>query len=365
MSKKKVLIIFGGKSGEHEVSVRSATAIEQHLDPEKYESYVLGITNDGFWNFGKQIADITHGLQVLAPTNQVSLPHEPGSRELTVQSQKGLEKQQFDVIFPIIHGPNGEDGKIQGFLEMANLPYVGAGVLGSALAMDKVLQKQLCAANDIPQTKFEWFWRHEWEKNQHSLISKIEKSLTYPMFVKPANMGSSVGINKAKNQDDLIEFIEIASLYDTKILVEQAIPNILEVEVSVLGNHSPEASVCGSIKPNTEFYDYETKYVTDDVISEIPAKIPDEDSEKIRATAINSFLTLNCIGMARVDFFYQPDTRKHYLNELNTLPGFTSISMYPKLWEATGISYRELLAKLIDLAIEAWQEKQQLKHTYK
>ena len=178
-------------------------------------------------------------------------------------------------------------------------------------------------------------------------------------------MGSSVGINKAKNQDDLIEFIEIASLYDTKILVEQAIPNIIEVEVSVLGNHSPEASVCGSIKPNTEFYDYETKYVTDDVISEIPAKIPDEDSEKIRATAIHSFLTLNCIGMARVDFFYQPETRRHYLNELNTLPGFTSISMYPKLWEATGISYRELLAKLIDLAVEAWQEKQQLKHTYK
>ncbi|MEO8581270.1 MAG: D-alanine--D-alanine ligase family protein [Patescibacteria group bacterium] len=356
--KKKVLIIFGGKSGEHEVSNRSAKSIEQYLDRDKFEPYVLGITSDGRWHFGSSVESITSNLQVLPPSEHVSLPTEPGNRELTVQTEKGLEHLQFDVIFPIIHGTNGEDGKLQGLLEISNLPYVGAGVIGSALAMDKVIQKQLCDGRGFPQTQYEWFWKHEWEKSEDHIIDKIEKKFAYPIFVKPANSGSSVGITKAHNKQEFIHAVKLALEYDLKILVEEAIQDIAEVEVGVLGNHKPKASVCGSIKPKAEFYDYQTKYVTDDIIAEIPAEIPADISEKIRATAVEVFQLLNCKGMARVDFFYQPKTGKYFLNEINTLPGFTSTSMYPKLWEATGLSYTDLLSELIVLAIEDWKEKQ-------
>lgn len=362
--KRKVLIVFGGKSGEHEVSNRSARSIEKYLDSDKFEPYVLGITYDGQWHFGSSVEKISDNLTVLPPKEHVSLPTEPGTRELTLHTETGAQNLQFDVIFPIIHGPNGEDGKLQGLLEMANLPYVGAGVVGSALSMDKVLQKQMCAKEGISQTPFIWFWKHEWEQSQQKYINLVETELQYPVFVKPANSGSSVGISKVHSRQELGSAVKIALKYDLKILIEQAVPEIIEIEVGVLGNHQPIASVCGSIRPKAEFYDYETKYITDDVIAEIPAEISDEISENIRSTAVKVFQLLNCRGMARIDFFFQPRTSTFFLSEVNTLPGFTSISMYPKLWEASGVSYAELLTKLIDFAIEAWEEKQTIQHNF-
>lgn len=362
--KKNVLIIFGGKSGEHEVSVRSALSIQEHIDRSKYEPYVLGITQDGRWNLGRTIESITSGQKVLSPSHPVALPSEPGINTLTVSDSKELKNIHFDIIFPIVHGTHGEDGKLQGLLEMANLPYVGAGVLGSALAMDKVVQKQLCGSQGIPQAQFCWLTKTEWKKSKNDVLERIESQLTYPVFVKPANLGSSVGITKVKDPASLETAIETALTFDHKVIVEQGIRDILEIEVSVLGNHEPQASVCGSIRPNTEFYDYETKYITDDIAAQIPAEIPEDISQNIRDTAVKAFTLLNCIGMARTDFFYQPETKTFYLNEINTLPGFTSISMYPKLWEATGLSYSQLITKLLELAQEAWEEKQQLKYSY-
>lgn len=363
--KQKVLIIFGGKSGEHEVSNRSARAIEENLDKEKYEPYVLGISPEGQWHFGESVESISDGLKVIPPSQHVSLPTEPSNeRELVMQTEKGLDRMQFDVIFPIIHGTNGEDGRLQGLLEMANMPYVGAGVLGSALSMDKVLQKQLCAAQDIPQTKYDWFWKYDWDKDAENITRRIMNNFSFPLFVKPANSGSSVGITKVHNESEFEKGVQTALQYDVKILIEEAVTEIEEIEVSILGNHHPKASVCGSIKPQAEFYDYTTKYITDEIIAEIPAEIPNDVSEQIRETAKKVFMLLNCKGMARVDFFYQERTGEFFLNEINTLPGFTTISMYPKLWEASGLSYKDLLTELIELAIEDWKEKQTLKYDH-
>lgn len=364
MNKKNVLIVFGGKSGEHEVSVRSATAIEESIDREKFTTHVLGITQDGKWHYGNSIKEITADLKVISPTVQVLLPSENEGATLSLNTPSGLEKMSFDVIFPIIHGTNGEDGVLQGLLELSNLPYVGSNVLSSAISMDKVVQKMVCDHEGIPQTEFAWFKKSEWLKDQDSCVKRIEAGLKYPLFVKPANLGSSVGISKVKTQDELPKAIENALMYDVKVIIEQAINGIKEVEVGILGNDQPKASVCGSIVPNTEFYDYETKYLTDDVQVEIPAELPQEVTARIQETAIKTFSLLNCSGLARVDFFYQKETEQFFLNELNTLPGFTSISMYAKLWKASGVSYTELTTKLLELAIEKWNEKQQLKYTY-
>ncbi len=364
MSKKNVLIIFGGKSGEHEVSVRSARSIEENIDHDKFTTHVLGVTQDGRWHYGETIQEITDGKKVLPPSVQVLLPNENEGSTLSLQSGNGLEKLNFDVIFPIIHGTNGEDGTLQGVLEISNLPYVGSNVLGSAIAMDKVVQKMICEHEGIPQTKFVWFRRNEWLESKTKCLEMVSKQLSFPLFVKPANLGSSVGISKVKMESELEKAIQDALQYDNKIIIEQGIEGIKEIEVAVLGNETPTASVCGAIIPHTEFYDYETKYVTDDIEVEIPAKIPSDIADQIRMMAIKTFTVLNCSGMSRVDFFYQPETNKFFLNELNTLPGFTSISQYPKLWENSGVSYTELTSRLIEFAIEKWQDKQQLKYTY-
>lgn len=362
---KRVLIIFGGKSGEHEVSVRSAKSIEENIDRSKFETVVMGISHRGQWSYGHSIEEITDGVKVLPMQNRLSLPKSDDEKSLSLQAESGeISAVNFDVIFPILHGPNGEDGTIQGMLELSNLPYVGPGVLGSALSMDKVLQKQVCAQHNIPQTKYEYVLRHEWQKNPAEFIQQVNQALSYPLFVKPANMGSSVGITKVKAEPELKPAIEEAFKYDQKVIVEQGVNDVIEIEVSVLGNENPTASVCGSIKPNTEFYDYETKYVTDDIVAEIPAKIPEKIADEIRETAVKTFKILNCEGLARVDFLYQPQTKKFYLNEINTLPGFTTISMYPKLWEASGLSYTDLITKLIELAEDRWQRKQQLSYEY-
>ncbi len=347
---KNILIICGGKSGEHEVSIKSAQSIEKNIDQNLYKTTAMGITHHGYWHAGPTIKSVTKNGRVSLPKNLSLIP-----------DKKILEA---DIIFPILHGPNGEDGTIQGLLELLNVAYVGPGVLGSALSMDKIIQKQVCAFHGIPQTKYLGFSNHEWNHNSKSVINSINEQLQYPLFIKPANMGSSVGITKTHAEKNLKKSIAEALKYDRKIIVEEAVADIKEIEVAILGNHQPQASVCGEIIPNTEFYDYETKYITDDIKVAIPANIPSAAAKKIRHTAIKTFKALNCAGLARVDFFYQPKTGKHYLNEVNTLPGFTSISMYPKLWEKTDLNYTVLITKLLNLAEERWQEKQQLSYEY-
>lgn len=362
--KKKVLIIFGGKSGEHEVSVKSARSVEQYIDHELFETDCLGISLQGEWIYGKTVAEITDGTKVLSAQTRLALPENTQQKNLALQTKQGLKPLAIDIIFPVIHGPNGEDGTLQGLLEMANLPYVGVGVLGSALGMDKVVQKMLFRSQGIPTTDFEWFTKSDWDNDKQKILTQLNEKLRYPLFVKPVNMGSSVGIAKVKTAAELEPAILDALQYDHKIIVEQGVNDIAEIEVSVLGNEQPIASVCGGIIPNTEFYDYETKYVTDDIKMEIPANIPADVSDKIRQAAVDVFSLLNCSGLSRVDFFYQPKTGDYLVNEINTMPGFTSISMYPKLWEATGVSYSELITRLIQLAEARWQDKQQLTYSY-
>lgn len=363
--KKKVLVIFGGKSGEHAVSVMSAKSVEQYIDRELFEPLFLGITEQGKWSFGTSIAEITDGKKVIPPKQIVHLPSPEQELSLDIiESSKSVEHVTFDVVFPVIHGTNGEDGRLQGFLDMANLPYVGSGVLGSALAMDKVVQKSICAQAGIPITPFVWFSRKEWQKNEQHVIQKIQAILQFPVFVKPVNLGSSVGITKISSIAELNRGIEEALRYDNKIIVEQAVNQIKEIEIGVLGNDEPKTSVCAEIIPLTEFYDYETKYMTNDIESHVPAEIPRDISEKISQLAIQTFTLLNCRGLARADFFYQPASGNVFLNEINTMPGFTHISMYPKMWEASGLSYTDLITRLIDLGKEEWDAKQQLTYTF-
>ena len=347
---KNVLIIFGGKSGEHEVSVKSAKSIEEKINPALYKTTAMGITHQGYWHYGATVEGITKNGKVVSPENPSLIPNK--------------QILNSDIIFPILHGPNGEDGTMQGLLELLNVAYVGSRVLGSALAMDKIIQKQVCAFYNIPQTKYVGFSSYQWQNVPNLIIQNIDEQLKYPLFIKPANMGSSVGVSKVNSKKTLKNAVLEALKYDHKIIVEEGVNDIKEIEVSVLGNHEPEASVCGEIIPNTQFYDYETKYITDDIKIAIPANIPQKTAKLIRNTAVQTFKALDCIGLSRVDFFYQSQTGKYFLNEINTLPGFTSISMYPKLWNATGLSYTDLITKLLEFAEEQWQEKQQLSYEY-
>ncbi len=270
--------------------------------------------------------------------------------------------QSIDVFFPVLHGPFGEDGSIQGFLESINKPYIGAGVLGSALGIDKKQQKIIWQKHKLPVVDFIWFLNKEWKLNQKTIIKKIEKRIKYPCFVKPANAGSSVGISKVRDKSELIRAVNLARKYDCKILLEKAIKKVREIEVGVLGNDQPVASCPGEIIPSNEFYDYEAKYVDGKSRVIIPAIINEKTVESIKKIAISAYKTLDCQGMGRVDFLLAP--QKIYLNEINTIPGFTSISMYPKLWNASGLSYPKLLDKLINLAFERFREKQKLHYSY-
>lgn len=368
MSKKKIKVgvIFGGRSGEHEVSLVSAESVMNALDKKKYDVVPIGITKRGEWVAGKS--------KLLELFKQGKI--KKGSR----LPPEILTK--VDVVFPVLHGTYGEDGTIQGLFEMLNIPYVGAGVLGSSVGMDKVVQKQLCEQAKLPIVKYIWFNAgdilrrpsgvdkispYKATRERRSLIHvlrHIEKSLKYPYFIKPANMGSSVGISKTKNRRELIVGINLAARYDSKILVEQAVPNVREIECSVLGNDEPVASLPGEIISSGEFYDYDAKYIDGRSRSIIPAKLSSKMIVAVRELARRVFLITNCSGMARVDFLLDNKRRKIYVNEINTIPGFTSISMYPKLWEASGLSYPNLLDALINLAIQRFKEKQKLQLAY-
>ncbi len=364
MKKIKVGVLFGGQSAEHEVSLVSARHVVAAMDQSKYDISLIGITHQGKWLLAD---DQTKALSYKTVDEQ-SLPavtlDYTGSAKTIMNNENGVISEaitELDVIFPVLHGPHGEDGTVQGLFELANVPYVGCGVAASALAMDKVLAKQAFHAAGIPQTDFEAYRNHEWTNDRASMIAAIEQRFDYPVFIKPANMGSSVGITKAHDQTELVDGIDLALNYDLKIIIEESAEGFKEVECAVLGNEFPKASVVGEIIPGKEFYDYETKYIDDKSELIIPADMPDSASNQIREYAVEAFQAIDGSGLARVDFFISRNNKKIFINEVNTMPGFTPISMYPKLWQATGIEYAQLIDKLINLAIKKAQQKQNLK----
>jgi D-alanine-D-alanine ligase len=354
----RVGVLFGGRSGEHEVSLVSAASVIRGMDPDKYEAVPIGITKDGHWLVGegavKMLPDVLKGGR------RVMLTADPTEAAL-VPLDRGAGAQRLDVIFPVMHGTFGEDGTIQGMLDLAGLPYVGAGVLGSAVGMDKDVAKRLCQAARIPVVPWIAIHRWRWEKEPAAVKAEIEEEFEYPVFVKPATLGSSVGMTKVHKAEELGPALDLASEFGMKILVEKAV-TAREIEVSVLGNNEPKASVPGEIVPHREFYDYAAKYLEDGTQLVIPADLKPAQAHKIQALAVEAFKTLELSGMARVDFFLEKNSNKLFLNEVNTIPGFTSISMYPKLWEASGISFRELIDQLIDLAFEMHKEKARTKY---
>jgi D-alanine-D-alanine ligase len=367
MAKKiRVGVIFGGRSVEHEVSLVSAASVIGALDKEKYDILPIGITPEGRWLSSAEALALLKEKGKIDDLPEHILVPDPRKRGLVPLRNSSAEvpPHPIDVIFPVLHGTYGEDGTIQGLFELAEIPYVGSGVLGSALGMDKVVQKQLLRQAGIPVTPDIWFYLEEFLKAQRKLIASIERKLGYPCFVKPANLGSSVGISKAHDRKELVGAIRHAGEYDLKVLVEKGIERAREIECSVLGNDDPIASVPGEVIPSNEFYDYDAKYVDGKSTSVIPAKLPRSVARKVQQYAVDSFKVLNCSGMARVDFLVTRGRNRIYVNELNTIPGFTSISMYPKLWQASGLSYPELLDRLIQLAFERHRGKVNLKTTY-
>lgn len=366
MTKRKIRvgILFGGRSGEHEVSLTSAQGIMKAIDKDKYEVVPIGITKEGRWIAGgdpmkelRAAADMPPALAAItgeepeAPQT-VLVPLEP--QRTTLATHKA--PLELDVIFPVLHGPHGEDGSVQGFLELTGLPYVGAGVTASAVGMDKAVAKDVFRMHGLPVLPYRVILRRTWEAEPEGVIAGCEATFDYPMFTKPANLGSSVGITKAHNRDELIAGLDEAARFDRKLLVEKGI-EAREIEVSVLGNDDPIASVPGEIIPSREFYSYAAKYVDDASELLIPAPISAEKTAQVRQLAIEAFRAIDCAGMARVDFLMDKASDELWLNELNTIPGFTPISMYPKLWEAAGISYTELIDRLIQLAIERHEDK--------
>ncbi len=357
----RVGVLFGGRSGEHEVSLVSAASVIRALDPEKYEVTPIGISKDGRWLVGagaqKILRDVLRGGQ------RVVLPADPTAAALVPlgEGPRGAGIR-VDVVFPVLHGTYGEDGTVQGLLDLAGLPYVGAGVLGSAVGMDKEVQKRLCVQARLPVADYLCVRRLDWEQQRDKTLKAIQKKFRFPVFVKPATLGSSVGMTKAHNRRELPAALDLAAEFAQKILVERAV-NGREIEVSVLGNENPAASVPGEIVPHREFYDYAAKYLEEGTRLEIPAKLKKDEVRKLQQLAIRVFQVTECSGMARVDFFLERRTGKVYVNEINTIPGFTSISMYPKLWEASGLSYRDLIDRLIQLAMAAHAEKARTKYS--
>ncbi len=346
--KIKVGVIFGGRSGEHEVSLVSAQGVMNAMNREKYEIVPIGITKEGRW--------ITSGDPMQA------LQSGDWDSDCEIWNL-GFEMGDLDVVFPVLHGPYGEDGTVQGLLELADVPYVGAGVLSSALGMDKALMKTVFRAHGLPVVEYLVIKRKEWEQDRQGVMQRIEDALDYPCFIKPANLGSSVGISKVHQRSELAPALDLAARYDRKMLAEQGV-NAREIEVSVLGNDEPIVSVPGEIIPCREFYDYVAKYIDDRSELIIPADLPPETTRRIQELAIEAYLAVDCAGMARVDFLLDKDSGQVYLGELNTIPGFTPISMYPKLWEASGVPYSELIDRLIELALERHADKSRSETSY-
>ena len=395
MQKLRVGVLFGGRSGEHEVSLLSAASILKAIDRERFEVVPVGINKQGRWLVSGEAERLLGGASdntpsalragdpqktataaVLAKGEGVIVPPVPGGALMpfeTEASSPAQEMLQLDVVFPVLHGTFGEDGTIQGLLELAGLAYVGSGVLGSATGMDKDVMKRLFLAAGVPITKHVTFLRHEWEQSPKKIIKRREVALKYPLFVKPANLGSSVGISKAHDRKELGPAIEVAGGFDRKIVVEQAVGGrgkrsrmgkARELEVAVLGNDDAKASVVGEIVPGKEFYDYEAKYLSKGSEEVIPAKLTKKQSRQVREMALAAFRACDCAGLARVDFLLEDGKAgKLFVNEINTMPGFTSISMYPKLWEASGVKYPDLITRLVELALERKAEREKITYS--
>jgi D-alanine-D-alanine ligase len=397
MKKKlRVGVLFGGRSGEHEVSLLSAASVLKAIDRERFEVVPIGITKQGRWLVSGQAERLLSGgladtassalragdpqhtapAALLAKGQGVIVPPMPGAALVPFEREAASPAEdtlQLDVVFPVLHGTFGEDGTIQGLFELAALPYVGSGVLGSATGMDKEVMKRLFLAAGLPITKHVTFLRHEWEQSPKKIIAKLEKALKYPLFIKPANLGSSVGISKAHNRKELGPAIDTAAGFDRKIVVEQAVGGrgnrarmgkARELEVAVLGNDQPQASVAGEIVPGKEFYDYEAKYLSEGSQAIIPAKLTKKQSQQVRTMALDAFRACDCAGLARVDFLLEAGgSGRLYLNEINTMPGFTQISMYPKLWEASGVKYPDLITRLVELALERKAEQERISYS--
>jgi D-alanine-D-alanine ligase len=364
MTKLRLGIVFGGRSGEHEISLRSAQSVLRELNKDKYETIQIAITKSGHWYSGQDALETLESNK-LKGLDPVTFIPEPGNRNLYRRGENGhLEiMTEVDIVFPVLHGTFGEDGTIQGLFEMAEMPYVGAGVLASSVGMDKVLFKDVMKSWNIPVVDYALLTAKEISGDFDLMLEKAEAVGPYPLFTKPVNMGSSVGVNKCMNRSDLIEGLLDAAQYDRRVMVEKGL-DAREIEVSVLGNEIVEASVPGEVVPGDTFYSYRAKYIDDTSELLIPASLEAGLAEEIRAIAIDAFKAIDGAGMARVDFLLDRESGRPYVNELNTIPGFTSISMYPKLWEATGLPYPDLLDRLIDLAIERHNQKMQLIRTY-
>lgn len=369
MSKKRVGIIFGGRSGEHEVSLVSAKSVMEAIDRSRFEVVPIGITKEGRWiASGDPLKALQSGRPQESESRPAALLGDPSQRGLMQLEEEEsclvvASVAELDVVFPVLHGPYGEDGTVQGLLELAGIPYVGAGVLGSSLGMDKIAMKDIFRAHGLPVVKYVSFTRRGWERNPDPIVIRIEAELGYPCFTKPANLGSSVGISKAHDRRELKIGVDEAACYDRRVLVEEGI-NAREIEVSVLGNDDPISSVPGEVVPCNEFYDYAAKYIDDTSELIIPAPISAELTVGIRELAVEAYQAIDGAGMARVDFLLDRDSDAFYICELNTIPGFTPISMYPKLWKATGLPYPELIDRLIDLALDRHAEKSRSQTSY-
>ena len=379
MKKLRVGVIYGGRSGEHEVSLASAAAVFKNLDPERYEAIPIRIEKDGRWSLPRRAPTLISAADVIeaaksdetagrlpadAPREAHLVAHPGTETLLTIERHDAnpiVSGLALDVVFPVLHGPYGEDGTVQGLLELANVAYVGAGVLASAVGMDKAVMKLVFAAKGLPICDYEVVMKRDWQRDERGVLQRVVNRLGFPVFVKPANLGSSVGISKAKHVAELRTGISLAAQFDRKVVVEAAVPNAREIEVAVLGNDEPDASLPGEIIPSKEFYDYEAKYLDGASRDVIPAQLPPELTERIRALAVAAFTAVDCSGMARVDFLLDGVNGSLVLNEVNTIPGFTTISMYSKMWAASGLPYPALVDRLIALAIERHADKQQLR----
>jgi D-alanine-D-alanine ligase len=364
VKKLRVGVIFGGRSGEHEVSIASAAAIFKHLDPSRYDAVPIKIAKDGRWSLDAPAPKVLSAADVHKQAATGSVDSAQDTALVPVDPTAALQDTGIDVVFPVLHGPFGEDGTVQGLLELANVPYVGAGVLGSAVGMDKAVMKALFAADDLPIVPHLTVLRRDWERAPADITAAVARDLRYPVFVKPANLGSSVGISKATSDASLAEAMRLAFDFDRKVVVEAGVPDAREIECAVLGNDDPEASVPGEIIVTHAdgFYSYAAKYLDPNGSTwQIPADIPVETADLVRRLSVRAFKALELAGMARVDFFVGRQSGTVFLNEVNTIPGFTTISMYPKMWEATGLPYPALLDRLIALAVERHAEKQRLR----
>ena len=356
VKKLRVGVIYGGRSGEHEVSVASAASIFKHLDRERYEAVPMRIEKSGQWVLGGGVPEMLSAADVVEQRGTEALQ--------VVDASAAISREGLDIVFPVLHGPYGEDGTVQGLLELAGIPYVGSGVLGSAVGMDKAVMKTLFAAHGLPIVPHVTVMRHEWNGQTQAVADKAVTTLGLPLFVKPANLGSSVGISKVKSATELTPAMDLAFQFDRKVVIEAGVPNAREIECAVLGNDEPEASVPGEVivtHPDG-FYSYDAKYIDPDGASwRIPADISREAADRVRRLSVEAFRTLDLAGMARVDFFLDGKGGALYLNEVNTIPGFTTISMYPKMWAESGLPYPALLDRLITLALERHGERQALR----